>query len=126
MSADSSAVRGASAAETAAAFSVAGPLDVSIDGWYAGRASWREYPVLPGFGDQRALRPNFFIRTGRGTPRRSGSARVGQNRIEGLPGSADLVAHHDLRDAVGQAEQAEQQGQGDRADVRAGHEHHAE
>jgi len=39
---------------------------------------------------------------------------------KGLPGPAGLDAHHDLRGAVGQAEQAVKQGEGDRADVGPG------
>src|SRR5262249_34975019 len=41
------------------------------------------------------------------------------DRLQGPPGPAQLNAQHDLRAAVDKAEQAEQQRQGDRADVGA-------
>jgi hypothetical protein len=57
---------------------------------------------------------------------RASSGRVLQDRFHGLPGPAKLDAHHDLRDAVEEAEQAEQQRQGDRTDAGAGEEHDTE
>ena len=60
MSADRSAASGASAAATAAALSAAAlsaadALDMSIDGWYGGRASWREHQSRAGVRDRRTM-----------------------------------------------------------------------
>src|SRR2546429_437472 len=49
-----------------------------------------------------------------------------QNRVQGPPGLTQLNAQHDLRDSEDQAVQAEQQREGDRADVGTSGEHDAE
>src|SRR5215831_15730345 len=59
-------------------------------------------------------------------PRDGSGGDVLPDRVQGLAGPAQLNAHRDLRDAVDQGEQAEQQGKGDRADAGAGEEQDAE
>src|SRR6266568_5930777 len=92
--------------------------------------------VLNGYSTTTTVaRPTIHRKktSGRGVLTRSrcasaarGSGRILHDRVQGLPSPAGLDAHHDLRAAVDQVEQAVEQGQGDRADVRAGEEHDAE
>src|SRR5215469_7000767 len=58
-----------------------------------------------------------------GSARGSSSGSVLQDLAYGVPGPAQLDAHHDLRHAVDDAEQPEQQCESDRADARAGEQH---
>ena len=54
------------------------------------------------------------------------SGGPGHDRVQVVAGPAQFDADDDLGDAVDQGEQAEQQGEGDRADARAGEQHHTE
>src|SRR5215472_5060818 len=57
---------------------------------------------------------------------RASSGSVLQDVVYGAPGPAQLDAHHDLRHAVDDAEQAEQQREGDRTDAGTGEQHDTE
>src|SRR5215831_1324482 len=57
---------------------------------------------------------------------RASSGSVLQDLAYGVPSPAQLDAHHDLRHAVDDAEQAEQQREGDRTDAGTGEQHHTE